>query len=117
MLSPYGTGVFYVDPEWVDRLPVPVVNWTSVVGADDFNNLTTLELDYRPGAVRWDAPETASFLNCMPMAASLEFLGDIGVERVFDHAALLERILIQTVAAACLFQTLAPFPPKPLLVG
>ena len=92
MLSPYGTGVFYVDPEWVDRLPVPVVNWTSVVGADDFNNLTALELDYRPGAVRWDAPETASFLNCMPMAASLEFLGDIGVERVFDHAlALIDR--------------------------
>lgn len=94
MLSPYGTGVFYVDPEWVDRLPVPVVNWTSVVGADDFNNLTALDVDYRPGAVRWDAPETASFLNCMPMAASLEFLGDIGIERVFDHAlALIDRFV------------------------
>jgi selenocysteine lyase/cysteine desulfurase len=94
MLSPYGTGVFYVEPEWVDRLPVPVVNWTSVVGADDFNNLTTLDLDYRSGAVRWDAPETASFLNCMPMAASLEFLGDIGIERVFDHAlALIDRLV------------------------
>ena len=94
MLSPYGTGVFYVDPEWVERLPVPVVNWTSVVGAEDFNNLTTLELDYRPGAVRWDAPETASFLNCMPMAASLEFLGDIGIERIFAHAlALIDRVV------------------------
>ncbi len=94
MLSPYGTGVFYVDPEWVERLPVPVVNWTSVAGADDFNNLTTLQVDYRPGAVRWDAPETASFLNCMPMAASLEFLGEIGIENVFDHAvALIDRLV------------------------
>ena len=94
MCSPYGTGVFYVHPDWVERLPVPVVNWGSVVGAEDFNKLTDLEIDYRPGASRWDAPETASFLNCMPMAAALEFLGEIGVERIFEHAiGLLDRLL------------------------
>ncbi|MGD8328691.1 MAG: aminotransferase class V-fold PLP-dependent enzyme [Acidobacteriota bacterium] len=94
MLSPYGTGLLYVDPEWVDRLPVMAVNWTSVVGAEDFNNLTALQLDYRPGAVRWDAPETASFLNLMPMAASLEFLGAIGIEGVLAHAtALVDRLV------------------------
>jgi selenocysteine lyase/cysteine desulfurase len=94
MLSPYGTGLLYVDPQWVERLPVQVVNWTSVVGADDFNNLTALNLEYRPGAVRWDAPETASFLNLMPMAASLEFLGEIGIDAIFAHAtALLDRLV------------------------
>jgi len=94
MLSPYGTGLFYVDPEWVERLPVMAVNWTSVIGAEDFNNLTALQLDYRPGAVRWDAPETASFLNLMPMAASLEFLGAIGIDAVWGHAAaLLDRLI------------------------
>lgn len=94
MLSPYGTGLFYVDPAWVERLPVMAVNWTSVVGAEDFNNLTALQLDYRPGAVRWDAPETASFLNLMPMAASLEFLGAIGIDAVLAHAtALIDRLV------------------------
>ena len=94
MLSPYGTGLVYVDPAWVERLPVPVVNWTTVAGAEDFNNLTELKVDFRPGAARWDAPETASFLNCMPMAASLEFLGDIGVERIFAHArSLIDRLV------------------------
>lgn len=94
MLSPYGTGLFYVDPQWVERLPVAMVNWSTVRGAEDFNNLTGLRLDYRPGAVRWDAPETASFLNLMPMAASLEMLGEIGVDAVFAHStALIDRLL------------------------
>ena len=93
MCAPYGTGLFYVDPSWTDRLPVPVLNWSSVLGADDFNRLTTLEVDFRPGAGRWDAPETASFLNCMPMAASLEFLGGIGAAAVFAHTqTLLDRL-------------------------
>ncbi len=94
MLSPYGTGLLYVDPDWVERLPVPVVNWTTVHGAEDFNNLTDLDVAFRPGAVRWDAPETASFLNCMPMAASLEFLGGIGIERIYAHTtALIDRLV------------------------
>ncbi len=94
MLSPYGTGVLYVAPEWIDKLPVPTVNWTTVAGADDFNNLTGLEVDFRPGAARWDAPETASFLNCMPMAASLEFLGRIGIGRIYEHATgLIDRLV------------------------
>ena len=94
MLSPYGTGLLYVDPAWVDRLPVPVVNWTTVAGADDFNKLTELDVDFRPGAARWDVPETASFLNCMPMAAALEFLAAIGIERVFAHTrSLIDRLV------------------------
>lgn len=94
MLSPYGTGLCYVAPEWVERLPVPVVNWATVRGAEDFNNLTGLQLDYRPGAARWDVPETASFLNLMPMAASLEFLGEIGIDAIVDHTAgLIDRLV------------------------
>jgi selenocysteine lyase/cysteine desulfurase len=94
MCSPYGTGLFYVDPAWLERLPVLNVNWESVVGAENFNNLTQLDLAYRPGAARHDAPETASFLNCMAMAASLELLGTIGPERIFAHSsALLDRLI------------------------
>ena len=94
MLSPYGTGVFYVDPEWVNRLRVPFVNWATVNGAEDFNKMTELDIDFRAGATRWDAPETASFLNCNPMAAALEFLGQIGVEQVFDYTrSLIDRLV------------------------
>lgn len=94
MCSPYGTGLFWVRPDLVERLGVPVVNWESVEGADDFNALTELDLDYRPGAARFDMPETAAFLNGMGMAASLEFLGEIGAAAIHAHAVgLLDRIL------------------------
>lgn len=94
MLSPYGTGIFYVDPAWVNRLPVRFVNWATVAGADDFNKMTELEINFRPGAARWDAPETASFLNCNPMVAALEFLGEIGIEKVFAHTrSLIDRLI------------------------
>jgi selenocysteine lyase/cysteine desulfurase len=94
MLSPYGTGIFYVDPAWVNRLPVRFVNWATVAGADDFNKMTELEIKFRPGAARWDAPETASFLNCNPMVAALEFLGEIGIEKVFAHTrSLIDRLI------------------------
>ncbi|MFQ5744062.1 MAG: aminotransferase class V-fold PLP-dependent enzyme [Acidobacteriota bacterium] len=94
LCSPYGTGLFYVQPEWVERLAAPIVNWEAVVGAEDFNKLTDLRLDYRTGARRYDAPETASFLNGMPMAASLEFLGEIGPQRIFDYVGgLLDRLI------------------------
>ena len=94
MLSPYGTGVFYVDPEWVNRLRVPFVNWATVNGAEDFNKMTELAIDFRAGATRWDAPETASFLNCNTMAAALEFLGQIGVEQVFAYTrSLIDRLV------------------------
>ena len=94
MLSPYGTGVFYVDPEWVNRLRVPFVNWATVNGSEDFNKMTELDIDFRAGATRWDAPETASFLNCNPMAAALEFLGQIGVEQAFAYTrSLIDRLV------------------------
>jgi selenocysteine lyase/cysteine desulfurase len=37
------------------------------------------------GAMRWDAPETSSFLNLAPMEASLAFLLRVGVRTVWDH--------------------------------
>jgi selenocysteine lyase/cysteine desulfurase len=80
-------------------LPVSAVNWTSVQGARDFNNLTNLTIDYRPGALRWDAPETASFFNCMPMAASLELLGSIGADGILRHASGLIDILVAGLPA------------------
>lgn len=94
MCSPYGTGLFWIRPELIGRVGVPLVNWESVEGARDFNALTELELDYRPGAARFDMPETAAFLNGMAMATSLEFLGEIGASAIHGHAmVLLDRVL------------------------
>jgi len=93
LLSPYGTGVTYVQPDWVERLRLATFNWTTIVGADDFNKLADLEPRQRPGAIRFDAPETAAFIHGCALAESLEFLGEIGVEAINHHVtALLDRL-------------------------
>ena len=94
LLSPYGTGVTYVHPDWVERFRLPTFNWTTIVGAEDFNKLVALEPRHRPGAIRFDVPETAAFIHGRALAESLEFLGEIGVEAIHAHVtALLDRML------------------------
>ncbi|HET7824745.1 MAG TPA: aminotransferase class V-fold PLP-dependent enzyme, partial [Anaeromyxobacter sp.] len=73
LLGPYGTGVGVFSPRALDRLAVGDVNWWTVVGADDFNRLPA-EIRLEPGARRWDAHETASFNNLLPLAESLRLL-------------------------------------------
>ncbi len=94
LLSPYGTGVTYVHPDWVERFRLPTFNWATIIGADDFNKLVDLEPRQRPGAIRFDVPETAAFIHGRALAESLEFLAEVGVERINAHViALLDRMV------------------------
>ena len=85
LLSPYGTGVTYVHPDWIERFRLPTFNWATIIGADDFNKLVDLEPRQRHGAIRFDVPETAAFIHGRALAESLEFLGEVGVERINAH--------------------------------
>lgn len=94
LMSPYGTGLTYVHPDWIERLALPVFNWSTIEGADDFNRLAGLAPRHRPGAARFDVPETAAFVHGRAMAESLELLTGVGVERIYAHAtALLDRVI------------------------
>lgn len=94
LLSPYGTGLCYVHPDWVERVRLPTFNWATIVGADDFNNLVGLEPRQRPGAIRFDVPETAAFLHGAAMAESLEFLVGVGPDAIYAHViALIDRLV------------------------
>ncbi len=94
LLSPYGTGLTYVADEWSERLRLPWLNWMSVVGAEEFDRLVDLEVRFRPGAARFDVPEPAAFVHGAALANSLEFLAQVGVERIWRHVcALLDRLL------------------------
>ncbi len=94
LLGPYGQGLAHVAPELGERLAVGNVNWFSIVGARDFNRLSQCELEYEPGARRFDANETASFTNVAAATASLEYLNRVTPAVVERHArALLDRLL------------------------
>jgi len=92
LLGPYGTGVGLFSQGALGRLAVGDVNWWSVAGAEDFNHLPT-SVELVPGARRYDAHETASFNNLMPLAESLRLLLEATPALVQSHArALFDRL-------------------------
>jgi selenocysteine lyase/cysteine desulfurase len=93
LLGPYGTGVGLFAPAVLDRIAVGDVNWWAVRGAEDFNQLPS-SVELHPGARRYDAHETASFNNLLPLAASLRLLLEVTPAAVQAHArALGDRLL------------------------
>ncbi len=95
LLGPYGTGFFWTRREWSDLLPSGPVYWQSLKGADNFHGLPLDGLSVRAGARRWDSPETASFTNLAAFDASLKLVTSAGVDRIFEHAASLSRLLAE----------------------
>jgi selenocysteine lyase/cysteine desulfurase len=99
LLGPYGCGIGLFSGPALERLGVGDVNWWSVKGAEDFNHLP-VQIDLRPGAQRYDAHETASFNNLLPLAESLRLLLEATPAAVQAHARSLgDRILARLPSA------------------
>jgi selenocysteine lyase/cysteine desulfurase len=93
LLGPIGTGLGLFSPAALDRLAVGDINWLSVVGSENVTELPTA-VELRPGALRYDAHETASPNNLLPLAESLRLVIEATPARVQSHArALCDRIL------------------------
>ncbi len=97
LLSPYGTGFFWIRRGLIETMRPAPAYWAALEGSDNFSSLAVEELKFSPGARRWDAAETASFTNLAAMEASLEYLLRVGVETVWNHnqqliAGLIERL-------------------------
>ena len=88
ILSPFGTGFFWVRRELIEQLARQPFYWMAHEAASDFNALTNAGGDHRPTphhASRWDAAETTSFFNLAVMEASLEYVLRAGPETVWKH--------------------------------
>lgn len=94
LLGPYGTGFFWIRRERIEQMRPAPFYWAALPGAREFHSLDLAP--YRPaaGAHRWDTPETAS-LNLVAWEASLTFLLQVGVERVWEHNATLLAPLVE----------------------
>jgi selenocysteine lyase/cysteine desulfurase len=97
LLSPFGTGFFWVRRELIDRMQPGPFYWMAIDGADRFHSLTGEGVKHAPVAAqarRWDVPETSSFFNLAAMEASLEFVVRTGPQTVWQHnLALLEHMI------------------------
>jgi cysteine desulfurase / selenocysteine lyase len=105
LLSPYGTGFFYVNAKWMERLRQPPAMWQAVKGADNFNELPRSEWQFQKGARRWDSPETASFFNVPAMTESVNLLLTIGPARIQQHIQELLRHLLNGLPGGVLLMS------------
>jgi cysteine desulfurase / selenocysteine lyase len=98
LLSPFGTGFFWVRRELMDSerfcAPGPFY-WMALENAHEFHTLARSNWQPVKAARRWDAPETASFLNLAPMRASLELIGRVGVEAIWRHCRALAVLVVE----------------------
>jgi selenocysteine lyase/cysteine desulfurase len=80
LLGPYGTGFFWIDEEWIERLPLGAVYFMALEGARNFQALPINNLRPAPGARRWDSAETANFTNLAAFDSALELILRIGID-------------------------------------
>jgi cysteine desulfurase/selenocysteine lyase len=93
LLGPYGTGFAYVRRGLVGELDLPVINWYSVEGAEDFDSLPDEQFTLIQDARVFDSGETGNFINLHGLEASLEFVEKVTICTVNKHCRrLLDRL-------------------------
>ena len=87
LLSPFGTGFFWIRGEYLPTVRPGPFYWMAVQGSDNFSALNFDDPRPAPHAKRWDAPEWASYFNfnLAAMDASVELVSRMGPERVSGH--------------------------------
>ena len=98
LLSPYGTGFFWIRQELIEEMRPQPFYWMALDGAAQFHSLSLEELKLQPvarHARRWDSPETASYFNLAAMEASLQFVLEVGPQTVLDHNNRLLEMMIE----------------------
>ena len=85
LLSPYGTGFFWIRGELISKMRPGPFYWQAVEGSNHFGSLVFPRPKAEVGAKRWDSAETASYFNLAGMNASLEFVLQIGPETIARH--------------------------------
>jgi selenocysteine lyase/cysteine desulfurase len=87
LLSPFGTGFFWIKSEHLSTVRPGPFYWMAVKGSDNFASLSFDDPKPSASAKRWDAPEWASQfnLNLTTMDASVDFVARMGPETVAAH--------------------------------
>jgi len=87
LLSPFGTGFFWIKREHFDHVRPAPFYWMALPGSENFSALNFDDPKPAASAKRWDSPEWASYFNfnLVAMDTSVEFVLRLGPERVLAH--------------------------------
>ncbi len=89
LLGPYGLSYLYADEKYFSEGKPIEYTWLNKKGSEDFAQLVAYTDDYKPGARRFDAGASSSFIN-IPMAkASLTQILNWGVENIQETLSIL----------------------------
>ena len=86
LLSPWGSGFFYVRKEILDQLTPPFAGWLAFQGTDDFTKLTQYNPAWHDDSRRFELI-TLPFQDFAAMNTSLEMILDIGLDEIAAHLA------------------------------
>lgn len=98
LLGPYSFGYLYVAPRWQQGRPIEQ-NWIARQQSEDFAGLVHYRDDYQPGARRFDVGERSNFALAPVARTSLEFLLDLGIERIQATLGQRNAIIAERAAA------------------
>ena len=78
MLAPEGNGILYVRRKWFDRIEPVEFGWTNAASYTDYSSR---DMTPRSDAGRYECG-TLNTVGCYGLRAALEFLLEIGIERI-----------------------------------
>lgn len=95
LLSPYGSGFFYISNSVKDKLTPPFITWYSVDWHLEHTDLFKYDLPYFDTAEKFEAGYYAT-LNMLGMKVAIDIILGLGVENIQKHNyALIDRLANQ----------------------
>ena len=95
LLGPYATGFCWIRPDLRELLQSTQGYWLANLNAEDLQGEIPVRLKENLGARRFDIFCPANFFNFLPWSASLQYLLEVGIDRIASHDLGLARRLIR----------------------
>jgi len=85
LCGPYGTGFIWIKPELRDQLNLNHAYWTALLSAEELKQEGPLFLKDLNTARKYDIFGTANFFNFVPFKTAIDYLMDIGLDKISVH--------------------------------
>jgi len=111
LLGPYGTGFCWIRKDIRQELNYAQNYWISLMDEAGLNSEGSINLKDDHTARRYDVFGTANFFNFVPWKASIDYLLELGLDRVDRHNQLLVDQMIDGLDRKK-FSLISPYPQK-----
>jgi len=105
LMSPFGCGFLYLNPQFRAQLNPPLAGYLSVTepegGWDTYFETPSITpvryYDFVDSAARWETGGTANYPGAIGLGESVSLINDIGIDKVADHNFCLTDYLIDSL--------------------